>query len=111
MSAQEEERSQQCIQTIKYCIPVQNQECEVTCEYTPAAHVVDLRLVQYAVPSGVTNLYEYTQYVFNSILTLGVGSDTRVRTILKSEDGITTTCEVKKKGAAKAGQKKRKCAD
>jgi hypothetical protein len=52
---------QNVAQTVKYHIPIIDDDCTIICDYTPADHVVDLRTVKFPVPAGTKNLLEYTQ--------------------------------------------------
>jgi hypothetical protein len=99
-------------QRVTYDVPINDNVCDIICEYTPLSHVVDLRTVKYEVPPGTTNLMAYTEMVYKNIRLVSTPeADTRARTCMKLEDGTTVICEIKKKGAAPTKPSKKRKSD
>jgi hypothetical protein len=107
---QADQSEQNVTQTVKYHIPIIDDDCTIICDYTPASHVVDLRQVTFPA-AGTNNLLEYTQMVHTRMRQLSVpGQDVRTRTSMKTEDGATVlSCEIRHKGqSAESGPKSKK---
>ena len=99
-------------QTVKYTIPIDNNACQMVCEYTPRSHLVDLRTVRFDAPPGTDNLLTYTQTVFANIRNVAVpDEDIRIRATVKAVDGSSVLCEVRHKKTVKKNVKKKQKRD